>query len=40
MINRQMRQSRIDGVGPVPVEAMLELKGLFFIFLLFYAEHY
>lgn len=33
MIARQMKQSRMDGAGPIPVEAMLELKGGFFTFL-------
>uniref|UniRef100_A0A1I7VNZ2 SAP domain-containing protein n=2 Tax=Loa loa TaxID=7209 RepID=A0A1I7VNZ2_LOALO len=28
MIARQMRQSRMDGAGPIPVEAMLELKAM------------
>ncbi|MFH4976968.1 hypothetical protein AB6A40_003677 [Gnathostoma spinigerum] len=31
MQNRQLRQSRMDGVGPIPVEAMLELKAIFSI---------
>ncbi|VDK73292.1 unnamed protein product [Litomosoides sigmodontis] len=28
MIARQMKQSRMDGAGPIPVEAMLELKAM------------
>ncbi|VDM15742.1 unnamed protein product [Wuchereria bancrofti] len=28
MIVRQMKQSRMDGAGPIPVEAMLELKAM------------
>ncbi|CAG9536562.1 unnamed protein product [Cercopithifilaria johnstoni] len=28
MITRQMKQSRMDGAGPIPVEAMLELKAM------------
>lgn len=32
MIARQMKQSRMDGAGPIPVEAMLELKGKLFTF--------
>ncbi|VDM95776.1 unnamed protein product [Thelazia callipaeda] len=31
MISRQMKQSRMDGAGPIPVEAMLELKAMFSI---------
>ncbi|VDO27661.1 unnamed protein product [Onchocerca flexuosa] len=31
MIARQMKQSRMDGAGPIPVEAMLELKAMFSI---------
>lgn len=28
MVARQVKQSRMDGAGPIPVEAMLELKGI------------